>query len=80
MIPTPKDGSIIPSAVDVPTIASRASGRQAFGVPVISPKAPESRPLSVVKRVGNVTICLVRKTSLVAKENAENGTQTAVKK
>ena len=80
MIPTPKDGSIIPGAVDVPTIASRASGRQAFGVPVISPNAPGSKPLSAIRRVGNVTISPVRKTSLVTKENAENSTQTAVKK
>ena len=80
MIPTPKDGSIIPGAVDAPAIASRVSGRQDFGVPVISPKEPENNPLSAIRRVGNVTICPVRKTSLVTKENAENGTQTAVKK
>jgi len=46
----------------------------------MSPKAPEVRPLSTVKRAGNVMTYPVRKTSLIAKENAENGTLTAVKK
>ena len=80
MIPTPKDGSIIPGAVDAPAIASRVSGRQDFGVPVMSPKTPEISPLSTVKRAGNVMTYPVRKTSLAAIENAENGTLTAVKK
>lgn len=46
----------------------------------MSPKTPEISPLSTVKRAGNVITYPVRKTSLAAKENAENGTLTAVKK
>ena len=45
----------------------------------MSPKTPAIRPLSAVKRAGNVMTYPVRKTSLIAKENAENGTLTAVK-
>ena len=46
----------------------------------MSPKTPEIRPLSTEKGAGNVMTYPVRKTSLTAEENAENGTLTAVKK
>ena len=46
----------------------------------MSPKTPEIRPLSTEKGAGNVMTYPVRKTSLIAKENAKNGTLTAVKK
>ena len=48
--------------------------------PRYEPKTPEIRPLSTVKRVGNIMTYPVHKTSLAAKETAENGTLTAVKK
>ena len=40
----------------------------------------EARPLSAVTRAGNVMTYPICKTALTAKEIAENGTQTAVKK
>jgi len=46
----------------------------------MSLKTPKIRPLGTEKRAGNVITYPVRKTSLIAKENAENGTLTAVKK